>query len=494
MTLLYEYTIEELHNQLVSGDLTVVDLVTAAYDQIEAYDDQVGSFLSLRKEEALEEACALDEKGVDPEKVLEGIPISVKDNILSVDQPSTAASKMLENFTSVYDATVVKKLKDAGAIIIGKVNLDEFAMGGTTETSYFKVTHNPWNLNRVPGGSSGGSAASVASGMVMGSLGSDTGGSIRQPAAYNNVVGMKPTYGTVSRYGAVSFGSSLDQIGPLTRTIKDNALLLQTIAGQDDFDVTSADHQVDYLGQVDQGVKGLTIGVAKEMIDNESVSPDIREVVQSALKVFKYQGAEIKEISLPHLKYAAATYYAISSAEASSNLQRFDGIRYGHRSKAAEDLEDIYVLSRSEGFGKEVKARILMGNYILGSENYEKFFEQAAKIRTLLREDFAAAFADVDVILAPTATSIAPHLKSVQTAEEKHDPLDAYLDDVLTVSANLVGIPALSVPCGFSEGMPVGLQIFGNYFAEDMIYRVGQAFEDATNYHLERPNFERGEI
>lgn len=492
MTSLFNQTIESLHDQLVAEEITAVQLVTAAFDQIERYDEQIGSFLSLRKEAALAEAQALDDRGIDPQKMLEGIPLAVKDNLLTLDLPTTAASKMLKDFTSVYEATVVSKLRNAGAIIIGKVNMDEFAMGGTTETSYFRTTHNPWDLDRVPGGSSGGSAAAVAAGMVVGSLGTDTGGSVRQPSSYNGLVGMKPTYGSVSRNGVIAFASSLDQVGPVTQTVKDNAILLEAIAGVDKQDPTTIDKRVDYLGQIDRGVQGLTIGVAKEMLDSDSVDPAVRQVVRDAVKVFEGQGAIIKEISLPHLQYAAATYYAISSAEASSNLQRFDGIRYGYRSEQADNLEDIYVLSRSEGFGKEVKARILMGTYVLGAEHYEAFFEQAAKVRTLLREDFERALKEVDVIVSPTATSIAPHLEEAQTEEEKHDPLDAYIDDILTVSANLVGGPALSIPCGFSQGMPVGLQIFGDYFAEDMVYRVAYAFEQATDYHQQHPDLEGG--
>lgn len=356
---LHKKTIEELHELLVNKELTVVELVEATFDYMETVEQAVGAFIAIDKENALAAAKLVDERGVDQNNVLDGIPVAVKDNIVTMDQKTTAASKMLEDFVSVYDATVVEKLKEAGMIIVGKTNLDEFAMGGTTETSKLQTTKNPWDTSRVPGGSSGGSAAAVAAGMVPASLGTDTGGSIRQPAAYTNLVGLKPTYGTVSRYGAIAFASSLDQVGPLTRTVKDNALLLNTLSGKDLKDDTSADLEIDFTKAIDENIEGLKVGMPKEFFDEKVVDEQVLTVVKEAVKQLEELGAEIVEVSLPHLKYGVPAYYAIASAEASSNLQRFDGIRYGYSHQEANTLEELYVKSRSEGFGTEVKRRIV---------------------------------------------------------------------------------------------------------------------------------------
>lgn len=485
---LHTKSIEELHDLLVKEELTVVELVEATFDHIEAVEPEVGAFISLDKEYALEVAEEVDARGVDTNNVLDGIPVAVKDNIVTTNFKTTAASKMLEDFTSVYDATVVEKLKAAGMIIVGKANLDEFAMGGTTETSKLQDTTNPWDKTKVPGGSSGGSAAAVAAGMVPASLGSDTGGSIRQPAAYTNLVGIKPTYGVVSRYGAIAFASSLDQVGPMTRTVKDNAALLNVLSGQDEKDNTSADVSIDFTEKIGQDIKGLKVGLPKEFFDRDNVDADVLELVDQSVEQLKSLGAEVIEVSIPHLKYGVPAYYAIASAEASSNLQRFDGIRYGYSSEDATNLEELYVQSRSEGFGSEVKRRIVLGGLSLGVDYYDKLFGQATRIRTIIRNEFEKALKDVDFLLGPAATSTAPALGQ----KEDEEPVDAYRDDVLTVSINLAGVPALSIPVGFSEDMPVGVQLIGNYFEEATLYQVGAAFQEATDYHKQFPKLEGG--
>lgn len=480
---LHNKTIEQLHELLVNKELTVVELIENTFDYLEKIDSDVGSFVATNKEVALKQAKEIDEIGVSEDNVFHGIPVAVKDNIVTKEGKTTAASKMLENFESVYDATVVEKIKDAGMIIVGKVNLDEFAMGGTTETSKLKTTKNPWDLSRVPGGSSGGSSAAVAAGIVPMALGTDTGGSIRQPASYTNLVGIKPTYGTVSRYGLIGFASSLDQIGPMTRTVKDNALTLNVISGKDEKDTTSEDLSIDYTQKIGQEIKGLKVGIAKEFFDPEIVDEDVLAAVNNAVKELEDQGAEIIEISLPHLKYGVPTYYAIATAEGSSNLQRYDGIRYGYRSEDAKTLEELYVKSRSEGFGPEVKKRIVLGSLVLGVDYYEKLYGQATKVRTILRNEFEQALKEVDVIVGPAATSVAPKFK-----EEDEDAAATYMSDILTVPVNLAGVPSLSIPVGFSENLPVGMQIIGDYFSEDLLYQVGHAYEQATQHHEKYPN------
>lgn len=477
---LHTKSIEELHELLVSKELTVEELVQSSFDYIESVEEEIGAFISLDKEAALARAKEIDARGIDPENPLDGIPIAVKDNIVTENGQTTAASKMLENFESVYDATVVEQLKDAGMVILGKVNLDEFAMGGTTETSSLQTTKNPWDRQRVPGGSSGGSAAAVAAGMVPVSLGTDTGGSIRQPASYTNLVGLKPTYGAVSRYGLIAFASSLDQIGPMTRSVKDNALVLNAMSGLDPKDGTSVDLDIDFTEKIGQDIKGMKIGLAKEMFDSEIVDQEVLDLINDAVKELENKGAEVVEVSLPHLKYGVPAYYAIATAEASSNLQRFDGIRYGYHAENPENLEDLYVRTRSKGFGLEVKKRIILGGLALNANYYDQLFGQASKVRTLIKNEFEAALEEVDVLVGPSATSVAPKFDA-----KNEDPVAAYQSDILTVPVNLAGLPALSLPVGFAEDLPVGMQFIGNYFDEATMYQLAAAFEkDHGQQHL----------
>lgn len=483
-----DYTLEELHEKLVNKEVTAVDLVEASYRRIEETDKEIGAFLALSKEEALKVAKETDEKGIDPDNILSGLPIGIKDNILTKGVTTTASSKILGDFIPVYDATVTEKVKEAGMISVGKLNMDEFAMGGSTENSAFKLTRNPWDLNKVPGGSSGGSAAAVAAGQVPVSLGSDTGGSVREPAAFTGLVGVKPTYGRVSRYGLIAFGSSLDQIGPFTRTVKDNALVLNAISGYDSKDSTSYQGDTpDFTEGIEKGVKGLRIGVPKEYFNEDAKETGVIESVREALNLYEKLGAEIVEVSLPHSRFGIPAYYIIASSEASSNLQRFDGIRYGYRSENVESLEDIYVKSRSEGFGLEVKRRIMLGTFSLSSGFYDAHFKKAAQARTLIRQDFDAVFEDVDVLVAPTTTTTA-----FEVGGKIDDPLAMYMSDILTVPVNLAGVPSLSVPCGFSNDMPVGMQIIGKHFDEQMIYRVAYAYEKETDHLSKKPAFKGG--
>ncbi|MED4880908.1 Asp-tRNA(Asn)/Glu-tRNA(Gln) amidotransferase subunit GatA, partial [Geobacillus stearothermophilus] len=392
------------------------------------------------------------------------------------------ASKILYNFDPIYDATVMERLNAAGAITLGKLNMDEFAMGSSTENSGFQLTRNPWDLERVPGGSSGGSAAAVAAGEVPFALGSDTGGSIRQPAAFCGVVGLKPTYGRVSRFGLVAFASSLDQIGPITRTVEDNAYLLQAIAGVDPMDSTSANVPVpNYVEALTGDIKGLKIAVPNEYL-GEGVDEGVRQSVLAALAVLEKLGATWEEVSLPHSKYALATYYLLASSEASANLARFDGVRYGYRTDNAKNLIDMYKLTRSEGFGAEVKRRIMLGTFALSSGYYDAYYKKAQKVRTLIKRDFENVFERYDVIIGPTTPTPA-----FKIGEKTSDPLTMYANDILTIPVNLAGVPAISVPCGFVDGLPVGLQIIGKHFDESTVYRVAHAFEQATDYHKQKP-------
>ncbi|MGX6979499.1 Asp-tRNA(Asn)/Glu-tRNA(Gln) amidotransferase subunit GatA [Vagococcus elongatus] len=482
MSELYKKNVDELQSLLTKKEISAVELITDTFDRIESTEKEIDAFLTLNKENALKKAEEIDEKGITSEKLLAGIPISVKDNIVTKDMRTTAGSKMLENFVSVYDAAVIEKMSEAGLINVGKVNLDEFAMGGTTENSYFKPTKNAWDQTKVPGGSSGGSAASVASGQVPASIGSDTGGSIRQPAAFNGIVGMKPTYGRVSRYGLIAFASSLDQIGPLTRTVKDNALILNAISGHDPKDSTSAKLAVpDFTANLTGDIKGMKIAVPEEYL-KDGVAPDVCQAVQEAIKTFESLGAIVEQVSLPHTKYGVAAYYIISSAEASSNLQRFDGIRYGYRSPEAKSLEDVYVMSRSEGFGPEVKRRIMLGTFSLSEGSYDAHFKKASQARTLIRQDFDHVFSEYDLIIGPTTPTVAYGF-----GEIVDDPVAMYMADVLTVPSNFAGLPGMSVPCGFSEGLPIGLQLLGKHFDEDTMYRAAYAFEQATDFHKKQP-------
>ncbi|NMD69644.1 Asp-tRNA(Asn)/Glu-tRNA(Gln) amidotransferase subunit GatA [Bacillus sp. DNRA2] len=481
---LFDQSIADLHQLLHKKELSVSDLVDQSFKRINEVEDKVQAFLTLNEENAREIAKALDSKlGTDEAKgLLFGMPIGIKDNIVTKNLRTTCASKILENFDPIYDATVMQKLHAAETVTIGKLNMDEFAMGSSTENSGYQKTKNPWNLETVPGGSSGGSAASVAAGEVLFSLGSDTGGSIRQPAAYCGVVGLKPTYGRVSRFGLVAFASSLDQIGPVTRTVEDNAYLLQAISGHDAMDSTSANLSVpNFVGALTGDVKGLKIAVPKEYL-GEGVQDEVRESVLAALKVLEKLGATWEEVSLPHSKYALATYYLLSSSEASANLSRFDGVRYGYRTQNADNLIDMYKKTRAEGFGDEVKRRIMLGTFALSSGYYDAYYKKAQKVRTLIKQDFEKVFEKYDVIVGPTTPT-----PSFKLGEKTSDPLTMYANDILTIPVNLAGVPGISVPCGFSNGLPLGLQIIGKHYDEATVYRVAHAYEQATDFHKQKP-------
>ncbi|MUL33630.1 Asp-tRNA(Asn)/Glu-tRNA(Gln) amidotransferase subunit GatA [Priestia megaterium] len=481
---LFDRKLSELHSLLHKKEVRVQDLVDESYKRINEVDDKVGAFLALNEDNARAYAKELDEalQTKDEFGLLFGMPIGVKDNIVTKDLRTTCSSKILANFDPIYDATVVQKLQAAEAVTIGKLNMDEFAMGSSTENSGLQLTRNPWNLDYVPGGSSGGSAAAVAAGEVPFSLGSDTGGSIRQPAAYCGVVGLKPTYGRVSRYGLVAFASSLDQIGPITNSVEDNAYLLQAISGVDPMDSTSANVDVpDYVSALTGDVKGLKIAVPKEYL-GEGVGEEARQSVLDALKVLEGLGATWEEVSLPHSKYALATYYLLSSSEASANLSRFDGVRYGYRTDNAENLIEMYKQSRSEGFGNEVKRRIMLGTFALSSGYYDAYYKKAQQVRTLIKQDFESVFENYDVIIGPTTPT-----PSFKIGEKTDDPLTMYANDILTIPVNLAGVPGISVPCGLSNGLPLGLQIIGKHFEESTIYRVAHAFEQATEHHKAKP-------
>ena len=482
MSIIENKTLVELHEGLRNKEFTSVELTKETFERIHALEPKVEAFVTLNEEEALQQAAAADEKGYGEEASLQGLPIGIKDNIVTRDLLTTASSRMLEDFNPIYDAHVMELLKAEGAVNVGKLNMDEFAMGGSTETSYFKKTKNPWDLTKVPGGSSGGSAAAVASGEVLASLGSDTGGSIRQPAAFNGIVGLKPTYGTVSRFGLIAFGSSLDQIGPFAPTVKENALLLNVIASEDVKDSTSAPVRVaDYTSKIGQDIKGMKIALPKEYL-GEGIDPEVKETILNAAKHFEKLGATVEEVSLPHSKYGVAVYYIIASSEASSNLQRFDGIRYGFRAEDAKNLDDIYVNTRSQGFGDEVKRRIMLGTFSLSSGYYDAYYKKAGQVRTLIIQDFEKVFADYDLILGPTAPSVAFDLDSLN-----HDPVAMYLADLLTIPVNLAGLPGISIPAGFAQGLPVGLQLIGPKYSEETIYQAAAAFEATTDYHKQQP-------
>lgn len=485
MMSLFEQKVSELHERLHKKEISVTDLVNESYERIGQVEDKVKAFLTLDEENARNQAKQLDDQLVkgENEGALFGMPIGVKDNIVTKNLRTTCASKILENFDPIYDATVVQKLQQAETVTIGKLNMDEFAMGSSNENSAFQATRNPWNTDYVPGGSSGGSAASVASGEVLFSLGSDTGGSIRQPAAYCGVVGLKPTYGRVSRFGLVAFASSLDQIGPITRTVEDNAYLLEAISGVDPMDSTSANVDVpNFVNSLTGDVRGLKIAVPKEYL-GEGVGEEARNSVLEALKVLEGLGAEWEEVSLPHSKYALAAYYLLSSSEASANLSRFDGVRYGHRTDNAETLIEMYKQTRAEGFGDEVKRRIMLGTFSLSSGYYDAYYKKAQKVRTLIKKDFEDVFEKYDVIVGPTTPTPA-----FKIGEKVADPLTMYANDILTIPVNLAGVPGISVPCGFAaNGLPLGLQMIGKHFDESTIYRAAHAFEQATDFHKQFP-------
>ncbi|NBC69919.1 Asp-tRNA(Asn)/Glu-tRNA(Gln) amidotransferase subunit GatA [Paenibacillus sacheonensis] len=481
---LFDLRLQEVHNQLKKKELSVADLVDASYSRIAATDDSIKAFLTLNEEGARAAAADLDKAlAEDGEQgLLFGLPAGIKDNIVTEGLLTTCASQFLRNYDPIYDATVTKKLKAAQSVTIGKLNMDEFAMGGSNENSSFYPTRNPWNTDYVPGGSSGGSAASVAAGQVYFALGSDTGGSIRQPAAYCGIVGLKPTYGLVSRFGLVAFASSLDQIGPLTKNVEDSAYVLQSIAGYDPNDSTSANVEIpDYVSALTGDVKGLRIGVPKEYL-GQGIDPKVKEAVLAALKQFESLGATWEEVSLPHTEYAVATYYLLASSEASSNLARFDGVRYGVRADNPDNLLDLYRKSRSQGFGPEVKRRIMLGTYALSSGYYDAYYLKAQKVRTLIKQDFDNVFQNFDLIIGPTAPTTA-----FPIGEQVGDPLTMYLNDICTIPVSLAGVPAISVPCGFADGLPVGLQIIGKAFDERTVLRAAHAYEQHTEHHKQRP-------
>ncbi len=482
---LYELTAHELSDKLKSKEVSSVEITKSVIDRIDNVEGKIESYITLTPELALETAKAVDEKIAKGEEIapLEGIPAAIKDNICTDGIKTTCASKMLGNFVPPYDAFVVKKLKEINAPILGKLNMDEFAMGSSTENSYFKKTKNPYDITRVPGGSSGGSAASVGADLAVYSLGSDTGGSIRQPASYCGVVGLKPTYGLVSRFGLVAFASSLDQIGPLTKDVTDTALVLNAIAGHDSMDSTSINlPKVDYTKALVNDVKGLKIGVPSDYI-GEGINEDVKNAILKAIDVYKSLGADVEFFDMKASKYALPAYYIISSAEASSNLARYDGIKYGYRTENFTNLTELYNNTRSEGFGSEVKRRIMLGTYALSSGYYDAYYKKAQQVRTVIKNDFEAAFEKYDFILTPTAPNTAFQLGSKTT-----DPLQMYLEDICTVSINIAGVPAISVPCGFdSNNMPIGMQLIGKNFDESTLIRAAYTFEQNTDVHTKRP-------
>lgn len=479
---LFELTAHELKDLLNSKKASAVEITQSVLDRIQNVEEKVGSYITVCKDEALNRAKAVQEKIDKGESVslLGGIPMALKDNICTEGVKTTCASKMLNNFVPPYNATVAKKLYDADTVLLGKLNMDEFAMGGSTENSYFKKTCNPWDLERVPGGSSGGSAACVAAGEAVFALGSDTGGSIRQPASFCGVVGLKPTYGSISRFGLVAFASSLDQIGPLTKDVIDCALVMNAICGHDPMDSTSINSDYpDFTKALINDVKGMKIGIPKEYIHGEGLNSEVKNAIMNAVEVLKKLGAECEEFLLPITEYAIPAYYIISSAEASSNLARYDGVKYGYRAEKFTDLLDLYKQSRSEGFGTEVKRRIMLGTYALSSGYYDAYYKKALQVRTLIKNGFDEAFSKYDLVIGPTAPTTA-----YKIGEKIDDPLEMYLGDIFTVSVNIAGLPGLVVPCGFdSNKLPIGLQLIGKPLDESTLLRVGYTFEQNTEYH-----------
>jgi len=482
---LYELTAHELRDLIRSRKISCVELTRSVLDRIDRIDSKIGSYITVCADKAIErskEVQAKIDRG-EAKSPLAGIPMALKDNICTEGILTTCASKMLYNFIPPYSATVAKKLYSEDTILLGKLNMDEFAMGSSTENSYFKKTRNPWDVDRVPGGSSGGSAASVIAGEAVFALGSDTGGSIRQPASFCGVVGMKPTYGAVSRFGLVAFASSLDQIGPLTKDVTDCALVLNAITGHDPMDSTSADIDYpDYTKALVNDIKGMKIGIPREYI-GEGINEEVKKAVLDAVEVLRKLGAECEEFSLPITEYAIPAYYLISSAEASSNLARYDGIKYGYRAEKFTDLLDLYMQTRSEGFGPEVKRRIMLGTYALSSGYYDAYYKKALQVRTLIRNGFDEAFSRYDLIVGPTAPTTA-----YKIGEKINNPLEMYLGDIYTVSVNIAGLPGLVIPCGTdSNNLPVGLQLIGKPFDESTLLRVGYTFEQNTEFHKNRP-------
>ena len=474
MSKLYSLTASELEKKIAQGEITSVEATQSILDRIKDVDDKIGAFISVESENAINTAKIAD--SIKENTPLKGVPIALKDNIVSRGEYTTAASKILKGCKGTYDATVVKKLKEAHVPLVGKTNMDEFAMGSSNENSSFKSVSNPWDLERVPGGSSGGAAAAVASLEVPIALGSDTGGSVRQPAALTGTVGLKPTYGRISRYGLMAFSSSLDQIGIIARTSEDIAKTLGIIAGFDENDLTTLNVPVpDYTSLLNRDIKGLRIGISQEFFDG--LNEEVKKVINQALNTLVSLGAKLVNIDLKYMKYSISTYYIISSAEASSNLSRYDGVRYGYRAES-DNIEDMYVKTRSEGFGNEVKRRIMIGSYVLSSGFYDAYFKKASQVRRLIKDDFQNAFKDVDVIITPTTPTTA-----FKKGEKSSKPIEMYLSDIYTVSVSLAGLPAMSVPAGFVDGLPVGIQLIGNYLKEDLLLNIGNIYEK-----------ERGEI
>ena len=483
---IYELTVHELLEKLDKKEITKEEVLTSYQNRIEEKEKDVQAFITITDKEAKEQLKKIKEE--ENTSKLAGIPIGIKDNICTKGVKTTCASRMLENFISPYDATVIEKINNERLISLGKLNMDEFAMGGSTEHSYFKKTKNPWNLNKVPGGSSGGSAAAVAAGLVPWALGSDTGGSVRQPAAFCGVVGLKPTYGLISRYGLVAFASSLDQIGTLTKDVEDAAILLNIIAGHDEKDTTSANREkIDYTKCLQNDVKGLKIGIPKQYF-GDGINSEVKDAINEVIKQYEKMGAIVEECSLDVADYALATYYIIACAEASSNLGRFDGIRYGYRTKNFSDLKDLYKNSRSEGFGEEVKRRIILGTYVLSSGYYDAYYKKAQQVRTLVKNEFENNFKKYDVILTPTSPNVAFDIGS-----KIDNPLEMYLSDVCTVPVNIAGLPAISIPCGVnSEGMPIGFQLIGNHFEEATILNAAYAYEKERKFRQNyKPEFKK---
>ncbi len=481
---MHQPTITQAKHQLLEKKYSAVELLDAVYKRIDATDGRVKAYVHLTRDIARQQAEAADKKlAAGEDAPLLGVPIALKDLICMKDTHTTCASHILENFVSPYDATVVQRLKAAGAVLIGKTNMDEFAMGSSNENSYYHVTKNPWDLNCVPGGSSGGSGAAVAANECMAALGSDTGGSIRQPAAFCGITGLKPTYGRVSRFGLVAFASSFDQIGPMTKTAEDAAVLMNVIGGHDPMDSTSANLPLpDFTAALSKDVKGLKVGIPKEYF-GKGLDTDVEKAVREAIKTLESMGMQAVEVSLPHTEYAVATYYILACAEASANLSRYDGVKYGYRSQHADNLMDMYTNTREEGFGEEVKRRILLGTFVLSSGYYDAYYLKGQKARTLIKQDFEEAFKKCDVMAGPIAP--APAFK---LGEKLDDPLQMYLSDIFTISANLAGIPAMSIPCGQSQdNLPIGLQLMGNHFDEATLLNVAHQYQHTTDHHLQHP-------
>jgi aspartyl-tRNA(Asn)/glutamyl-tRNA(Gln) amidotransferase subunit A len=483
---LYRLTIAETRNLLDKKEISVSDIVRSLHERIDAVEDRIKAFVTITKNEAVEMARnaqeRIDREASGTHAPLTGIPVAIKDNMCTEGIRTTCGSNILFSFVPPYESTVTSRLKEQGFVLVGKTNMDEFAMGSSTENSGFQITKNPWDLERIPGGSSGGSAAAVAADECIAALGSDTGGSIRQPASLCGVVGMKPTYGRVSRYGLVAYASSLDQIGPITKNVRDSALMLNGIAGHDLRDSTSAPVSVpDFTAVLGRDIKGLKIGIPKEYFI-EGIDPEVSDAVREAIRTLESLGAIPVEVSLPHTGYAVATYYVLATSEASSNLARYDGVKYGFRAEG-RDLMDMYMKTRAQGFGAEVKRRIMLGTYALSSGYYDAYYKKAQQVRTLIKKDFEDAFGNVDVIVTPTCPTAA-----FRIGEKTADPLQMYLSDIFTISVNLAGVPAISIPCGFTSGnLPVGLQFIGRHFDEESILKIAYAYEQATDWNVRKP-------